>query len=53
MLAVRCPSILTAIGATYVCRQGKICNRAATRCARKIEQSVMPLLEYAIRPLKH
>ena len=53
MLQVRCQSILTAIGATYVCRQGKICNRAVARCARTIKQSVMPLLDYDIHPWKH
>ena len=29
---------LTAAGADYVCREGKICDRAVTRCTRKIEQ---------------
>ena len=53
MLPVRCQSILTTIGATYVCRPGEICNRAVARCAGKIEQSVMPLLDYEIRPWKH
>lgn len=35
--------ILTAIGADYVCRQGKIRDRAVARCAGKIEQSIRPL----------
>lgn len=35
--------ILTAIGANYVSRQGKIRDRAVARCAGKVEQSIRPL----------
>ena len=39
--------ILTAIGANYVCRQGKIRDRAITRCAGKVEQYVPPRISRA------
>lgn len=39
---MRGQSILTAIGADHVCRQGQIRDRTITRCAGKVKRSMPP-----------